>query len=60
MRRDRESPTRTGLTVACQIDANAYDKGIKVSDAEMAALNIQTDDFHGEWNYTFAPRRTDG
>jgi hypothetical protein len=52
--------TNTGLTVACQIDANAYDKGIKVSDAEMAALNIQTDDFHGEWNYTFAPRRPDG
>ena len=52
--------TNTGLTVACQIDANAYDKGIKVSDAEMAALNIHTDDFHGEWNYTFAPRRPDG
>ena len=51
--------TSTGLTVACQTDANVYDKGIKVSDAEMAALNIQTDDFHGEWNYTFAPRRPD-
>jgi hypothetical protein len=52
--------TNTGLTIACQIDASAYDKGIKVSDAEMAALNIQTDDFHGEWNYTFAPRRPPG
>ena len=52
--------TNTGLTAACQIDANAYDKGVKVSDAEMAPLNIQTDDFHGEWNYTFAPRRPDG
>ena len=51
--------TNTGLTVACRIDANAYDKGVKVSDAEMAALNIQTDDFQGEWNYTFAPRRPD-
>ena len=52
--------TNTGLTVACQIDANAYDKGVKVPDAEMAALNVRTDDFHGEWNYTFAPRRPDG
>ena len=30
--------TKTGLTVACRIDAAAYEKGIKVSDAEMVAL----------------------
>jgi hypothetical protein len=52
--------TDTGLTVACQLDANAYEKGVKVSDAEMASLNIQPDTFHGEWNYTIAPRRPDG
>jgi hypothetical protein len=52
--------TDTGLTVACQLDANTYEKGIKVSDAEMAALNIQPAEFHGEWNYTFAPRRQSG
>ena len=51
--------TKTGLTVACRIDASAYEKGIKVSDAEMAALNIQPANFHGEWNYTFAPRPPD-
>ncbi|HUZ64142.1 MAG TPA: hypothetical protein VMU82_10585, partial [Acetobacteraceae bacterium] len=33
------------------------DKGIKVSDAEMAKLNITPADFHGEWNYTIEPRR---
>jgi hypothetical protein len=49
--------TRTGLTVACRLDASSYDKGIKVSDTEMAALNIQPANFHAEWNYTFAPRR---
>jgi Rhodopirellula transposase DDE domain len=48
--------TATGLSVACHLDANTYDKGIKVTDAEMAALNIQPADFHGEWNYTFTPR----
>ena len=52
--------TDTGLTVACQLDANAYEKGIKVSDAEMASLNLKPDSFHGEWNYTIAPRKPDG
>ena len=51
--------TRMGLCVACRIDAGAYEKGIKVSDAEMAALNIQPAIFHGDWNYTFAPRPPD-
>jgi hypothetical protein len=52
--------TDTGLTVACQIDGNSYGKGVKVSDAEMASLNVQPATFHGEWNYTIAPRRPDG
>jgi hypothetical protein len=51
--------TDTGLTVACRLDANAYEKGIKVSDAEMAALNIKPATFHGDWNYTFVPRLPD-
>ena len=52
--------TDTGLTVACRLDESDYAKGIKVTDAEMAALNIQPAAFHGEWNYTIAPRRPDG
>jgi hypothetical protein len=52
--------TDTGLTVTCQLDANAYEKGIKVSDDEMASLNVTPASFHGEWNYTIAPRRPDG
>ena len=48
--------TNTGLTVACELDTTIYPKGIKVSDAEMATLNIFGDDFHPEWNYTIAPR----
>ena len=52
--------TDTGLTVACRLDANTYEKGIKVSDAEMAALNIKPATFHGDWNYTFVPRLPDG
>jgi Rhodopirellula transposase DDE domain len=48
--------TDTGLTVVCDIDRSRYPKGIKVTNAEMAALNFQSDTFHGEWNYTIAPR----
>ena len=48
--------TKNGLTVRCELDANTYQKGVKVSDAEMAALNIQGDAFHPEWNYTIRPR----
>jgi len=48
--------TRTGLTVRCELDTRCYPKGIKVSDAEMATLNIKGDTFHPEWNYTISPR----
>ena len=47
--------TKTGLTVRCEIDQNTYPKGVTVSDAEMAAINIIRHDFHGEWNYTISP-----
>jgi transposase len=47
--------TQTGLTVRCELDRARYPKGIAVSDAEFAALNITRDAFHGEWNYTIRP-----
>ncbi|MFL5284119.1 MAG: ISAzo13 family transposase [Rhodopila sp.] len=52
--------TDTGLTVACQLAGSTYEKGIKVSETEMASLNIQPASFHAEWNYTIMPRRPDG
>ena len=48
--------TKTGLKVECALDTRTYQKGIKVSDAEMATLNLAGDDFHPEWNYTIKPR----
>lgn len=44
--------TRTGLTIRCEIDEGEYVKGRKVTDAELDAVNIERDPFHGEWNYT--------
>jgi hypothetical protein len=48
--------TKTGLKIQCAIDTATYQKGIKVSDAEMKRLNISGADFHPEWNYTITPR----
>ena len=48
--------TETGLKVECLLDERTYQKGIKVSDAEMAELDITGDAFHPEWNYTIKPR----
>jgi len=48
--------TETGLKVQCELDTKTYEKGIKVSDAHMAALNIQAANFHPEWNYAILPR----
>ena len=47
--------TKTGLTVRCELDSNAYPKGVVVSDQEIAEINITPDAFHGEWNYTISP-----
>ena len=44
--------TRAGLSVRSEIDTNLYPKGSVVSDAEFAAINIEHDAFHGEWNYS--------
>ena len=49
--------TEAGLKVECVLDERIYEKGIKVSDTEMKALDIAGDKFHPEWNYTIKPRR---
>ena len=48
--------TKTGLKVRCQLDTQLYPKGTVVSDDELAQVNLQPDDFHGEWNYIISPR----
>jgi len=48
--------TRQGLRISAELDENRYEKGIKVSDKELAAIKIRKDPFHGDWNYTICPR----
>jgi Rhodopirellula transposase DDE domain len=46
----------TGLTIQAQLDPAPYAAGRKITDDELASVHIQRDVFHGEWNYTIAPR----
>ena len=49
--------TQKGLIIQAELDTGAYPTGIKVSDTELAMVNLIPDDFHGEWNSTIAPAR---
>jgi transposase len=44
--------TTTGLTIKADYDLNWYPKGVKVTDAELAALPLAPHEFQGVWNYT--------
>jgi len=47
--------TTSGLKVYARLDPGEYEKGIKVTDAELAAVNIARHDFHPDWNYPHLP-----
>lgn len=48
--------TQKGLLVRAQLDTTRYPVGRKVSEQEIAELDLRRDSFHGEWNYTLFPR----
>jgi hypothetical protein len=48
--------TAKGLTVTCRLDHRKYPVGRKITDEEIARVNLKPDKFHGEWNYTILPR----
>jgi hypothetical protein len=48
--------TRSGLKIQAAVDETEYQTGIKVSDSEMASVNIVRDSFHGDWNYRILSR----
>ncbi len=51
-----QTSTETGLKVRCEVDTNSYPKGIRVSDQDLAQIDLRRSDFHGDWNYTIRPR----
>jgi hypothetical protein len=48
--------TAKGLTVTCRLDRGKYPPGQRISDDELAGINITPLRFHGEWNYVIHPR----
>jgi hypothetical protein len=48
--------TTGGLTVEAVVDTNAYPTKTTVSDAELQALHLVRDSFHGDWNYALHPQ----
>jgi transposase len=49
--------TKSGLRVRCEIDPGRYPEGKKITDAQMATLDLKPDPFCGDWNYTLCPRK---
>jgi len=47
--------TKTGLKIRSQIDERIYPKGRRVSDRQLAQVDLIPHKFHGEWNYTVSP-----
>ncbi len=50
--------TTKGLHIQAELDRGRYPKGRKITDQQMAQLQIQLADFHGEWNYTISPKNS--
>lgn len=44
--------TKSGLIIKAALDENEYKTGIKVSDDELAKVNLDKNEFHGKWNYS--------
>jgi hypothetical protein len=47
--------TTTGLRIEAEHDTKGYRTGVKIKDAELAAVPLQRHEFHGDWNYTIPP-----
>jgi hypothetical protein len=49
--------TSKGLEIRAELDREAYPKGKKVTDEELARVKIQRARFHGDWNHTVLPEK---
>ena len=47
--------TKKGLAVNSRVDDRIYAKGRRVSDKQLAFVNLEPNAFHGEWKYTIHP-----
>ena len=49
--------TQKGLIIQAELDTGTYPTGIKFSDKELAVVNLIQDNFHGDWDYSIAPKK---
>jgi Rhodopirellula transposase DDE domain len=47
--------TQHGLNIQAALDSASYPTGLKISDDELATVNLKRADFHGDWNYRVLP-----
>jgi transposase len=47
--------TSTGLKLYARLDDATYQRGLDITDDQLAAVNITRHTFHGDWNYTINP-----
>jgi len=43
--------TNAGLKIQSALDTKEYPTGIKITEKEMAAINVENNSFEGDWNY---------
>ena len=47
--------SNTGLKIYARLDDQTYERGVDVTDDQLATVNITRHPFHGDWNYTVHP-----
>jgi transposase len=47
--------TTTGLKIFARLDTGSYERGLEITDEQLASVNITRHAFHGDWNYTVSP-----
>ena len=53
---DRRHDDEGGIADPAELDTDLYRTGIRISDEQLAEVQLQRATFHGEWNYTIAPQ----
>jgi hypothetical protein len=48
--------TSSGLRIKAKLNRKKYETGLKVSNADLAKVNLKPAKFHGDWNYSILPK----
>ena len=51
--------TATGLEVEARLDAGSYPTNVKVSKEQMKQVRLKPHEFHGGWNNTIEPGKSE-